>query len=40
KPIAWSLEDYGAYYIVKCLVDVPENPQTNYSKSDGVIGVD
>ncbi|PFY96468.1 transposase, partial [Bacillus pseudomycoides] len=40
KPIAWSVEDYGAYYIVKCLVDVPENPHTNYSKSDGVIGVD
>ncbi|MEK7021525.1 IS200/IS605 family accessory protein TnpB-related protein [Bacillus sp. FSL K6-6038] len=40
KPIAWSLEDYGAYYIVKCLVDVPENPQTNYSTSDGAIGVD
>ncbi|CAI8736035.1 transposase [Bacillus pseudomycoides] len=40
KPIAWSVEDYGAYYIVKCLVDVPENPHINYSKSDGVIGVD
>ncbi len=40
KPIAWSVEDYGAYYIVKCLVDVSENSHTNYSKSDGVIGVD
>ncbi|MEY8350401.1 IS200/IS605 family accessory protein TnpB-related protein [Bacillus cereus] len=40
KPIAWSVEDYGSYYIVKCLVDVPENPHTNYSTSDGVIGVD
>ncbi|PHB17417.1 transposase [Bacillus pseudomycoides] len=40
KPIAWSVEDHGEYYIVKCLVDVPENPNTNYSKADGVIGVD
>lgn len=40
KPIAWSVEDHGDYYIVKCLVDVQENPNTNYSKSDGVIGVD
>ncbi|PEI42103.1 transposase [Bacillus pseudomycoides] len=40
KPITWSVEDYGEYYIVKCLVDVPENPHTNYSKSDGVIGLD
>lgn len=40
KPIAWSVEDYGEYYIVKCLIDVPEHPHTNYSKSDGVIGVD
>ncbi|PDZ07965.1 transposase, partial [Bacillus pseudomycoides] len=28
------------YYIVKCLLDVPKNPHTNYSTSDGVIGVD
>ena len=34
------MEDYGSYYILKCLVDVPENPNTNYSKADGVIGVD
>ncbi|MEH7040715.1 IS200/IS605 family accessory protein TnpB-related protein, partial [Bacillus pseudomycoides] len=40
KSIAWSVEDYGAYYIVKCLLDVPKNPHTNYSTSDGVIGVD
>ncbi|WP_240520163.1 IS200/IS605 family accessory protein TnpB-related protein, partial [Bacillus sp. AFS019443] len=40
KPIAWSVEDHGEYYIVKCLVDVLENPHTNYSKVDGVIGVD
>ncbi|MBJ8031077.1 transposase, partial [Bacillus cereus group sp. N21] len=40
KPIAWSVENHGEYYIVKCLVDVPENPHTNYSTSDGAIGVD
>ncbi|MGG3522917.1 IS200/IS605 family accessory protein TnpB-related protein, partial [Bacillus pseudomycoides] len=40
KPIAWSVEDHGEYYIVKCLLDVPKNPHTNYSTSDGVIGVD
>ncbi|GAB6454555.1 IS200/IS605 family accessory protein TnpB-related protein [Bacillus luti] len=40
KPIAWSVEDHGDYYIVKCLVDVQANTNTNYSKSDGVIGMD
>ncbi|EEL51704.1 MULTISPECIES: IS200/IS605 family accessory protein TnpB-related protein [Bacillus cereus group] len=40
KPIAWSVENHGDYYIVKCLVDVPDNPHMNYSKSDGVIGMD
>ncbi|GIO23290.1 IS200/IS605 family accessory protein TnpB-related protein [Oceanobacillus sp. J11TS1] len=40
KPIAWSLEDHGMYYIVKCLVDVAPNPHTNYAKSSGIIGVD
>ncbi|PEP40078.1 transposase, partial [Bacillus pseudomycoides] len=29
KPIAWSVEDHGEYYIVKCLLDVPKNPHTN-----------
>ena len=40
KPIAWSLEDHGDYYIIKCMVDVESNPPTNYSKSAGVIGID
>ncbi len=40
KPISWVIEDHGDYYIFKCIVDVPENPSTNYSKSTGVIGVD
>jgi hypothetical protein len=26
KSIGWSLEDHGAYYIVKCLIDVPSAP--------------
>ncbi|MFD3448137.1 IS200/IS605 family accessory protein TnpB-related protein [Microbacteriaceae bacterium 4G12] len=40
KPIGWAIEDRGAYYIFKCLIDVDENPNQNFSKSDGVIGVD
>ncbi|GGM23654.1 hypothetical protein GCM10011351_06800 [Paraliobacillus quinghaiensis] len=40
KPIAWSVEDHGEYFIFKCLVDVPPNPYVNHSKSEGVIGVD
>ena len=40
KPITWSLEDYGDYYIIKCTVDIEANRQINYSKSAGVIGVD
>ncbi|MFD3449388.1 IS200/IS605 family accessory protein TnpB-related protein [Microbacteriaceae bacterium 4G12] len=40
KPIGWAIEDHGAYYIFKCLIDVDENPDKNFSKSDGVIGVD
>src|SRR5699024_5976396 len=40
KPISWSIEDRGDYYIIKCLVDVPANPYINHSKDSGVIGVD
>jgi hypothetical protein len=40
KPISWSVEDHGEYYIIKCLVDVELNPYINFSTSDGVIGVD
>lgn len=40
KPVAWSLEDGSDYYIFKCLVDVEPTSYTNYSKVDGVIGVD
>ncbi|TRY21610.1 transposase, partial [Brevibacillus sp. LEMMJ03] len=40
KPISWSVEDHGKYYIIKCLVDVESNPYIHFSTSDGVIGVD
>ncbi len=40
KPIGWSIEDHGAYYIFKCIVNENENDNINYSKADGVIGVD
>lgn len=40
KPISWSVEDYGDYYIIKCLLDVEEEVLVNFSTSDGVIGVD
>jgi transposase len=40
KPIAWSLEDHGDYYIVKCLIDVPPAPYLNTSTSTGMVGVD
>jgi IS605 OrfB family transposase len=40
KPIGWSIEDHDTYYIIKCIVEEPEHPHLNYSKTDGVIGVD
>lgn len=40
KPIAWSIEDHGAYYIFKCIINEETHSQINYSKSDGVIGID
>jgi hypothetical protein len=40
KPISWSIEDHGEYYIIKCLVDIESNPSIHFSTSDGVIGVD
>jgi IS605 OrfB family transposase len=40
KPIGWSLEDHGDYYIVKCLIDVPPAPYLNTSTSTGMVGVD
>ncbi|WP_234987476.1 IS200/IS605 family accessory protein TnpB-related protein [Halolactibacillus halophilus] len=40
KAIAWSLEDRGDYYIIKCLIDVPATPYLNTSTSTGMVGVD
>ncbi len=40
KPISWSVENHGDYYIIKNIVDVESNPSINFSTSDGVIGVD
>ncbi|MDT0148428.1 IS200/IS605 family accessory protein TnpB-related protein [Priestia aryabhattai] len=40
KPISWSIEDHGDYYIIKCLLDVEEEVLVNFSTSGGVIGVD
>lgn len=38
-PITYSLEDKGKYYIIKCSLK-EEEQILNYSKADGVIGVD
>jgi len=40
KPIAWSIEDHGDYYIFKITVDIPNNPYVNYCKDNGVVGID
>jgi len=40
KPIAWGIEDHKEYYLVKCMVQEEVNEHINYSKSDGVIGID
>ncbi|MBO0962089.1 IS200/IS605 family accessory protein TnpB-related protein [Neobacillus sp. MM2021_6] len=40
KPIAWSIEDQGEYYIFKCIINEEKNEFINYSKADGIIGID
>ncbi len=40
KSIAWSVEDHGAYYLFKCVVEDVSVPIGNYSKVDGVLGID
>ena len=40
RPIGWSVEDHGEYYIFKCIVNEEENQYVNFSKSDGIIGID
>ena len=39
KPIGWSIEDYGGYYIFKATVHVPVG-HLNFSKNDGIISYD
>ncbi|WP_226670617.1 IS200/IS605 family accessory protein TnpB-related protein [Metabacillus litoralis] len=38
--VAWSIEDHGEYYIIKCILSIPENNEKNHSKSEGLVGVD
>jgi len=40
KPIGWGIEDHGEYYIVKCMMNVAPAENKNFSRVDGVIGVD
>lgn len=40
KPMAWAIEDHGAYYLFKCMFEVVQQETVNYSKVDGVLGVD
>ena len=40
KPVAWEIKDKGDYYIFKAIVHVPKNNIINFSKEDGLIGVD
>ncbi|UNC91732.1 IS200/IS605 family accessory protein TnpB-related protein [Candidatus Contubernalis alkaliaceticus] len=38
--MAWEIVDKGDYYIFKAVVHIPSNKNINYSKEDGLIGVD
>ena len=40
KAVAWSIEDYGDYYIFKCIIELPKNENLNYSREDGIISYD
>ena len=40
RPIGWSMEDHGEYYIFKCIVNEEEKEYINFSKTDGIIGID
>ena len=39
KPVAWEIEDKGEFYIIKAIVELPKK-DLNYSKSDGIVGLD
>lgn len=38
--VAWEVVDKGDFYIFKCIVELPNNKYTNYSKSNGIISID
>ena len=40
RAVAWSIENYDEYFIIKCIVDIANNQDINYSKADGIISVD
>ena len=40
KAVAWSIEDYGDYYIFKCIIELLKNENLNYSREDGIISYD
>lgn len=40
NPTGWKVTDYGHYYIFQIILDVEKKKHINYSKSDGIIGVD
>ena len=40
KAVAWSIEDYGDYYIFKCIVELPKNENLNYSRDNGIVSYD
>lgn len=38
--VAWEIVDKGDFYIFKCIITLPNNEYTNYSKTNGVISID
>jgi len=40
RPLSWEIEDHGDYYIFKVSFEEIKPPYINFSKSDGVIGID
>lgn len=40
KAIAWSIERHNGYFIIKAIIEVEASKDVNYSKADGIIGMD
>jgi IS605 OrfB family transposase len=38
--VAWTIEDWGEYYIFKCTVELPAVKYVNYAKTSGVVAID